>query len=97
MLGPVWDLSIGGGANATASLSTQGGGAIAATCRGCGTADSGSLFAGISTRQVGRVIGVITGEVVSAQTVSTISRSLDGMVKEFHQARLSDDWVYLFL
>lgn len=52
---------------------------------------------GISTRQVGRVIGVVTGEVVSAQTVSKISRSLDGMVKAFHQARLSDDWVYLFL
>lgn len=56
-----------------------------------------AFLRGISTRQVGRVIGVITGEVVSAQTVSKISRSLDGMVKEFHQARLSDDWVYLFL
>jgi len=56
-----------------------------------------AFLRGISTRQVGRVIGVITGEVVSAQTVWKISRSLDGMVKEFHQARLSDDWVYLFL
>ena len=56
-----------------------------------------AFLRGISTRQVGRVIGVITGEVVSAQTVSKISRSLDGMVKAFHQARLSDDWVYLFL
>lgn len=56
-----------------------------------------AFLRGISTRQVGRVIGVITGEVVSAQTVSKISRSLDGMVKEFHQAQLSDDWVYLFL
>jgi putative transposase len=56
-----------------------------------------AFLRGISTRQVGRVIGVITGEVVSAQTVSKISRSLDGMVKAFHQAPLSDDWVYLFL
>lgn len=56
-----------------------------------------AFLRGISTRQVGRVIGVITGEVVSAQTVSKISRSLDGMVRAFHQERLSDDWVYLFL
>ncbi len=54
---------------------------------------SPAFLRGISTRQVGRVIGVITGEVVSAQTVSKISRSLDGMVKAFHQARLSDDSV----
>jgi transposase-like protein len=40
---------------------------------------------------------MITGEVVSAQTVSKISRSLDGMVKAFHQEQVSDDWVYLFL
>jgi putative transposase len=56
-----------------------------------------AFLRGISTRQVGHVIGMVTGEVVSAQTVSKISRSLDGMVKAFHQARLSDDWVYLFL
>ena len=56
-----------------------------------------AFLRGISTRQVGLVIGVITGEVVSAQTVSKISRSLDGMVQAFHQARLSDEWVYLFL
>jgi putative transposase len=56
-----------------------------------------AFLRGISTRQVGRVVGVITGEVVSAQTVSRISRSLDGMVRQFHQARLSDDWAYLFL
>jgi len=56
-----------------------------------------AFLRGVSTRQVGRVIGVITGEVVSAQTVSKISRSLDGMVRAFHQVRLSDDWGYLFL
>jgi putative transposase len=56
-----------------------------------------AFLRGISTRQVGRVIGVITGEVVSAQTVSKITQSLDRMVKAFHQERLQDEWTYLFL
>jgi putative transposase len=56
-----------------------------------------AFLRGISTRQVGRVIGVITGEVVSAQTVSKITQSLDRMVKAFHQDRLQDEWRYLFL
>jgi transposase-like protein len=37
------------------------------------------------------------GETVSAQTVSKLTRDLDQAVREFHQARLSDDYVYLFL
>ena len=56
-----------------------------------------AFLRGISTRQVGRVIGVITGEVVSAQTVSKMTQSLDRMVKAFHQDRLQDEWTYLFL
>src|SRR5262245_38827073 len=52
---------------------------------------------GISTRQVGRVVATITGETVSAQTVSKLTRDLDEAVRQFHQARLSDDYVYLFL
>jgi putative transposase len=56
-----------------------------------------AFLRGISTRQVGRVVGVITGEVVSPQTVSRITQSLDQAVQEFHQARLSDDYAYLFL
>jgi putative transposase len=56
-----------------------------------------AFLRGISTRQVGRVIGVITGEVVSAQTVSKMTQSLDRMVKAFHQDRLQDEWRYLFL
>jgi putative transposase len=56
-----------------------------------------AFLRGISTRQVGRVIGVVTGEVVSAQTVSKITQSLDRMVKAFHQDRLQDEWRYLFL
>jgi hypothetical protein len=51
---------------------------------------------GISTRQVGRVVAILTGEVVSAQTVSKLTRDLDEMVRQFHQARLSDDYAYLF-
>jgi putative transposase len=56
-----------------------------------------AFLRGISTRQVGRVIGVITAEVVSAQTVSKITQSLDRMVKAFHEGRLKDEWTYLFL
>jgi len=56
-----------------------------------------AFLRGISTRQVGRVIGVITGEVVSAQTVSKITQSLERMVKVFHQQQLADEWSYLFL
>jgi putative transposase len=56
-----------------------------------------AFLRGISTRQVGRVVGIVTGEVVSAQTVSRVSRSLDRLVKAFQQAPLKDEWAYLFL
>ena len=56
-----------------------------------------AFLRGISTRQVGRVVARMTGEVVSAQTVSRITRDLDEVVQQFHQARLEDDWAYLFL
>lgn len=56
-----------------------------------------AFLRGISTRQVGRVVATLTGEVVSAQTVSRLTRDLDGMVRQFHEARLQDDWAYLFL
>jgi len=51
----------------------------------------------ISTQQVGRAVATITGETVSAQTVSKLTRDLDEAVRRFHQARLDDDYVYLFL
>jgi transposase-like protein len=35
--------------------------------------------------------------VVSALTVSRLTRDLDEAVRQFHQAPLSDEWVYLFL
>jgi putative transposase len=56
-----------------------------------------AFLRGISTRQVGRVVATLTGEVVSAQTVSRITRDLDELVQQFHQAQLEDDWAYLFL
>jgi len=56
-----------------------------------------AFLRGLSTRQVGRVVSTLTGEVVSAQTVSRLIRDLDDAVRQFHQARLSDEWAYLFL
>ena len=56
-----------------------------------------AFLRGISTRQVGRVVATLTGEVVSPQTVSKLTRDLDEAVRQFHQARLSDDYAYLFL
>jgi len=56
-----------------------------------------AFLRGISTRQVGRVVATLTGETVSAQTVSNLTRDLDHAVKEFHEAKLKDEWAYLFL
>lgn len=56
-----------------------------------------AFLRGISTRQVGRVVATLTGEQVSAQTVSNLTRDLDEAVKQFHQAKLNDEWAYLFL
>jgi transposase-like protein len=56
-----------------------------------------AFLRGISTRAVGRVVALLTEEVVSATTVSKLTRDLDGAVKQFHEARLSDDYAYLFL
>jgi putative transposase len=56
-----------------------------------------AFLRGISTRQVGRVVAILTGEVVRAQTVSRLTRDLDDMVRQFHEAPLEDNWAYLFL
>jgi putative transposase len=56
-----------------------------------------AFLRGISTRQVGRVVAIVTGEPVSAQTVSTVAKSLDRLVRQFHEAELKDEWAYLFL
>jgi putative transposase len=56
-----------------------------------------AFLRGLSTRQTGRVVSIVTGEAVSAATVSKLIRDLDQAVREFHQARLSDEYAYLFL
>jgi putative transposase len=56
-----------------------------------------AFLRGISTRQTGRVVATLTGEQVSAQTVSRITQELDQAVRQFHQAKLSDEYGYLFL
>lgn len=56
-----------------------------------------AFLRGISTRQVGRVAAVVTGERVSAQTVSQLTRILDRAVEAFHHRPLGDEWAYLFL
>ncbi len=45
-----------------------------------------AFLRGLSTRQVGRVVSTLSGEVVSAQTVSRLIRDLDDAVRQFHQA-----------
>ncbi len=40
-----------------------------------------AFLRGISTRQVGRVVATLTGEVVSPQTVSKLTRDLDEAVR----------------
>lgn len=56
-----------------------------------------AFLRGVSTRQVGRVVALVTEEEVSPQTVSRLTRELDELVSEFHQARLEDDYRYLYL
>jgi putative transposase len=56
-----------------------------------------AFLRGISTRQVGRIVATFTGEPVSAQTVSKLTRELDEAVRQFHSAALEDEWAYLFL
>jgi putative transposase len=56
-----------------------------------------AFLRGISTHQVGRVVATLTGETVSAQTVSNLIRDLDEAVRQFHQAQLREEWAYLFL
>ncbi len=56
-----------------------------------------AFLRGISTRQVGRVVATLTGESVSAQTVSKLTRVLDQAVEEFHHRAVGDEWAYLVL
>jgi len=56
-----------------------------------------AFLRGIATRAVGRVVAWVTGEPISAQTVSRLTRVLDKQVHAFQQAGLEDDWAYLLL
>ena len=56
-----------------------------------------AFLRGVSTRQVGTVLAPVLGWQPSAQTVSTIARSLDQEVQRYHWRRVEDDWVYLLL
>jgi transposase-like protein len=56
-----------------------------------------AFLRGVSTRQVGRIVAILTEEPVSAQTVSQLTRDLDEAVEWFHEGQLEDDWRYLFL
>ena len=51
----------------------------------------------IPTRAVGRVVALVTGEPISAQTVSRLTRLLNARVRVFQQAEIGDDWAYLLL
>lgn len=56
-----------------------------------------AFLRGISTREVGEVLEPILGCRPSAQTVSRITRSLDGQVRRFHWRSLPDEVRYLLL
>lgn len=55
------------------------------------------FLCGVSTRKVQEVVTPLLGPEVSAQTVSRITRSLDGEVRRYHQRELRDCYRYLFL
>ncbi|HKW89848.1 MAG TPA: IS256 family transposase [Candidatus Acidoferrales bacterium] len=55
-----------------------------------------AFLRGISTRQVGAVLEPVLGEAYSAQTISHITRELQGAVNAFHRRTLRDEYVYLF-
>ena len=52
---------------------------------------------GASTRLTGEALKPILGESVSAQTISNIAKSLDEEVKIYHNRKIEDRYLYLFL
>ncbi len=52
---------------------------------------------GASTRLTGEALRPILGEGISAQTISNIARSLDTEVRRYHNRKLEDKYLYLFL
>ena len=56
-----------------------------------------AFLRGVSTREVGEVLGPILGHAPSAQTVSTVSKALDTEVRRFHWRHIGDEVRYLLL
>jgi len=52
---------------------------------------------GASTRLTGEALRPLLGEGISAQTISNIAKSLDEEVKKYHNRRIEDKYLYLFL
>lgn len=52
---------------------------------------------GASTRLTGEALRPLLGDGVSAQTISNIAKSLDEEVKKYHNRKLEDRYLYLFL
>jgi putative transposase len=52
---------------------------------------------GASTRLTGEALRPILGEAVSAQTISNIAKSLDDEVRTYHNRKIEDTYLYLFL
>ena len=52
---------------------------------------------GVSTREVGEVMEILTGSAVSASTVSQVARALDSHVRAYHSRTLADQYQYLLL
>jgi len=55
------------------------------------------FLAGVSTRRVGEVLAPVLGEAPSPQTVSRVTRTLDGEVQRFHRRPIADHYCYLLL
>lgn len=52
---------------------------------------------GVSTRDVGKVLKILLGKGVSAQTVSNVCKSLDREVERFHKRKIEDEYIYLIV
>jgi putative transposase len=55
------------------------------------------FLAGVSTRRVGEVVQPLLGVRWSATTVSTVTKTLDAAVHQFHRRELLDEYQVLFL
>lgn len=56
------------------------------------------FLAGVSTRRVKEVLKPLYGHnVISASTVSAVTKVLDGAVEKYHRRAISDDYRFLFL